>query len=93
MSLATEESSIQQNLASSRACDASAQGEVVGAGPPASASHAAAEAPEEINEVLAAARADHRNSSKLLAMRSDSARLDLPWAGHEDQTAHHQREA
>lgn len=61
----------------------SAQGEAVGAVGTASASQGIVEASGQVNDVLAAARADYRNSSKLLAMRSDTARLILPWQPHE----------
>lgn len=63
----------------SQAHDLSAQGEASGAVGTTNASQGVGEASGQVNDVLAAARADHRSSSKLLAMRSDTARLNLPW--------------
>lgn len=57
----------------------SAQGEAVGPVGAVNASQGVGKASGRDNDVLAAARADYRNSTKLLAMRSDTARLNLPW--------------
>ena len=56
--------------------------EVTRAVGPGRALEGVAEAPEGVNEVLAAARADYRTNR--LAMRSDSARMGRPLEPHQE---------
>ena len=58
--------------------------EVARAVAPGSALQGVAEAPEGVNEALAAAREDYRTNKHCLTMRSDSARITRPLDTHHE---------
>ena len=62
------------------------QVEVTKAVVPGNALQGVAEAPEGVNDALAAAREDYRSNRHLLTMRSDSARIMRPLETHHEVT-------
>lgn len=58
--------------------------EVTRAVAPESVLQGVAEAPEGVNDALAAAREDYRSKKHLLSVRSDSARLMRPLETHHE---------